>query len=403
MSPFPPARVMVHYGSANRDERVFACPAAYDPRREGLGRHLAFGKGVHFCIGAPLARLELTIALPLLLERLRAFAWSRGRSPGSRSSSPGGSSASTSPGTSRGDLAAVGRRAASGSRTPDRSGPSATRSSRPVDSEAPGEARVVPPTVARLSPSHLSVRCRGPDVKTGLGRLPRSIRGATRHRSSARSGSRSSGLIARRHRPHQWSRPAAGARPGRARGRCLRRRSRPAPRRRYRLHVGCEHRTLGPRLTPWPTDQGDRGRMSEFAELIGKELGPTEWLEVDQERIDGFARRPTTRSGSTPTPCAQLRGRSDNHRARLPDAVAVRPSDDRGARAHRIPHGDQLRRQQGSLPAAVPSGSRVRARFTVQSVEEVAGGEQGVVLATVEREGGEKPVCVAELVVRMLR
>ena len=64
------ARVMVHYGSANRDEHVFACPAAYDPRREGLGRHLAFGKGVHFCIGAPLARLELTIALPLLLERL---------------------------------------------------------------------------------------------------------------------------------------------------------------------------------------------------------------------------------------------------------------------------------------------------------------------------------------------
>ena len=64
------ARVMVHYGSANRDEHVFACPAEYDPRREGLGRHLAFGKGVHFCIGAPLARLELTIALPLLLERL---------------------------------------------------------------------------------------------------------------------------------------------------------------------------------------------------------------------------------------------------------------------------------------------------------------------------------------------
>ena len=42
----------------------------YDPRRESLGKHLAFGKGVHFCIGAPLARLELCIALPLLLERL---------------------------------------------------------------------------------------------------------------------------------------------------------------------------------------------------------------------------------------------------------------------------------------------------------------------------------------------
>jgi cytochrome P450 len=64
------ARLMVHYGSANRDEDVFACPAHYDPHREGLNRHVAFGKGVHFCIGAPLARLELGIALPLLLERL---------------------------------------------------------------------------------------------------------------------------------------------------------------------------------------------------------------------------------------------------------------------------------------------------------------------------------------------
>jgi acyl dehydratase len=55
------------------------------------------------------------------------------------------------------------------------------------------------------------------------------------------------------------------------------------------------------------------------------------------------------------------------------------------------------------FPAPVPSGSRIRARFTVQSVEEVPGGEQGVVLATVEREGGDKPVCVAELVLRMIR
>jgi hypothetical protein len=39
----------------------------------------------------------------------------------------------------------------------------------------------------------------------------------------------------------------------------------------------------------------------------------------------------------------------------------------------------------------------------VRSVEEVPGGEQAVVLATVEREGGDKPVCVAELVLRMLR
>jgi acyl dehydratase len=56
------------------------------------------------------------------------------------------------------------------------------------------------------------------------------------------------------------------------------------------------------------------------------------------------------------------------------------------------------------LPAPVPSGSRLRATFNVQTVEEVSGdGEQGVVLATIEREGGDKPVCVAELVLRVYR
>jgi cytochrome P450 len=64
------ARVMVHYGSANRDETQFREPDAYLPGRPDGNRHVAFGKGIHFCIGAPLARLELRIALPLLLERL---------------------------------------------------------------------------------------------------------------------------------------------------------------------------------------------------------------------------------------------------------------------------------------------------------------------------------------------
>lgn len=64
------ARVMVHFASANRDECTFSSAASFRPGREESSQHLAFGKGIHFCIGAPLARLELGIALPALLERL---------------------------------------------------------------------------------------------------------------------------------------------------------------------------------------------------------------------------------------------------------------------------------------------------------------------------------------------
>jgi cytochrome P450 len=64
------ARVMAHFASANRDACVFAEPDAYRCERNDVGAHLAFGKGIHFCIGAPLGRLELRVALPMLLRRL---------------------------------------------------------------------------------------------------------------------------------------------------------------------------------------------------------------------------------------------------------------------------------------------------------------------------------------------
>lgn len=77
----PGARVMVHYGSANRDEEVWEDAAAIDLGRATASKHLAFGKGIHFCIGAPLARLELRVALPLLLERLPELRLAPGAQP----------------------------------------------------------------------------------------------------------------------------------------------------------------------------------------------------------------------------------------------------------------------------------------------------------------------------------
>ncbi|MEY4898412.1 MAG: hypothetical protein RL294_223 [Actinomycetota bacterium] len=55
-------------GAANRDADVFDDANSMDLTREP-NQHIAFGAGIHFCIGAPLARLEMTISLPALIER----------------------------------------------------------------------------------------------------------------------------------------------------------------------------------------------------------------------------------------------------------------------------------------------------------------------------------------------
>lgn len=67
-------RVMVMYSAANRDPKVWGDdPDRFDPTRSNLKEHLAFGKGIHFCIGAPLARLELQIAFEKLADRVASW------------------------------------------------------------------------------------------------------------------------------------------------------------------------------------------------------------------------------------------------------------------------------------------------------------------------------------------
>jgi hypothetical protein len=62
--------VTILIGGANRDPDVYDQPATFDIHRESAADHLAFSSGIHYCLGQPLARLEATIALQLLAERM---------------------------------------------------------------------------------------------------------------------------------------------------------------------------------------------------------------------------------------------------------------------------------------------------------------------------------------------
>jgi len=138
------------------------------------------------------------------------------------------------------------------------------------------------------------------------------------------------------------------------------------------------------------------------ADLAGAELGPSSWLDVGQGRIDGFAD-----------------ATSDHHWIHV-DAERAAGGPFGGTIAHGfltlslvIPLlAEVLPPTEGTMvnygvdrvrfPTPLPSGSRIRGRFRVASVEEHARGTLLRVEATIEREGAEKPVCVAELVLLLL-
>src|SRR3712207_3618912 len=136
--------------------------------------------------------------------------------------------------------------------------------------------------------------------------------------------------------------------------------------------------------------------------LVGQEVGPTDWVEVTQEMVNLFAD-----------------ATGDHQWIHVDVERAKAESPFGGPIAHGfmtlslvVPLATQTYTitdakmgvnyglNKVRFPAPVPVGSKVRARVTLKDVEEVAGGYQNTFAVTIEREGGDKPVCIAEWVTR---
>ncbi|QFT76236.1 cytochrome P450 [Erythrobacter sp. THAF29] len=73
------AMVNIRFAAANRDERVFECPEKLDLERPRAGSHMGFGSGTHHCLGAPLARRELTWGFTAVVDRFEDMWFAEGK------------------------------------------------------------------------------------------------------------------------------------------------------------------------------------------------------------------------------------------------------------------------------------------------------------------------------------
>ena len=142
--------------------------------------------------------------------------------------------------------------------------------------------------------------------------------------------------------------------------------------------------------------------IAALVNYAGKEVGISDWLEVSQERIDQFAE-----------------ASEDRQWIHIDRERAARESPFRTTIAHgfltlsllsalarlaisvgNVRMGINYGLNRVRFVSPVPAGARIRGRFTLATVEEIKGGVQSTWHVTVEREGSDKPCCVAEWLVR---
>jgi acyl dehydratase len=143
--------------------------------------------------------------------------------------------------------------------------------------------------------------------------------------------------------------------------------------------------------------------IGELRGAAGRDLGVTDWVAIDQERIDRFAEATGDHQWIHVDPARAAEGPFGSTIAHgyltlaltnlfLPQLLEVRD----------VSMGVNYGLDKVRFPAPVPVGSSLRARAVVLDVEDVSGGVQVRVRITVERDGADKPACVVDSVSRFL-
>ena len=141
--------------------------------------------------------------------------------------------------------------------------------------------------------------------------------------------------------------------------------------------------------------------LADLQPLVGQEVGISDWISIDQKRIDQFAEATGDHQWIHVDPVRAAAGPFGATVAHGFLTLSLLP--EMSASAFQVLDtrmGVNYGLNRVRVPAPVPSGSRLRGRFKLLSYEPIEGGAQLTVEVTMEREGSLKPVCVAESVAR---
>ena len=142
--------------------------------------------------------------------------------------------------------------------------------------------------------------------------------------------------------------------------------------------------------------------LADLKNLVGQEIAVSDWLTITQERVQQFADATgdhqwihlDVERSRAESPYGGTIAHGFLTLSLLPMLMAssLQMSD--------VKMGVNYGLNKVRFPAPVPVGSRLRGRIVLISVEDIAGGAQLIWQVTIEREGGDKPVCVAESITR---